>query len=113
REVAVSSNSTIRVDLALSESAVNLDAIVVTATGEARAREMATSLSRITARDIEGLAPRHAQDLLSGKTPGVVVLQNSGQPGAAGTIVLRGNKSISLGNDPIIYIDGIRIHGGA
>jgi TonB-dependent SusC/RagA subfamily outer membrane receptor len=40
------------------------------------------------------------------------VLSNSGQPGAGGTIRLRGNNSISQGNNPIIYVDGVRIYSG-
>ena len=113
RTVQVRAGETVRADFALAERAISLDALVVTATGQVRGREVATSLSRITTREIEAAAPRHAQDLITGRAPGVTVLQNSGQPGAGGTIVLRGNNSISQGNDPIIYLDGVRIHGGA
>lgn len=109
----VTPGGTARVDFSLVDQAIDLDAVVVTVTGEVRGREVSTSLARITSREIEAAAPRHAQDLLTGRAPGVTVLQNSGQPGAGGTIVLRGNNSISQGNDPIIYLDGVRIHGGA
>jgi TonB-dependent SusC/RagA subfamily outer membrane receptor len=42
----------------------------------------------------------------------VTVLANSGQPGAGGQIRLRGNNSISQDNNPIIYVDGVRIYSG-
>src|SRR5439155_9691192 len=38
------------------------------------------------------------------------VLGNSGQPGAGGTIRLRGTNSVTQSNSPIVYVDGIRIY---
>jgi TonB-dependent SusC/RagA subfamily outer membrane receptor len=52
------------------------------------------------------------QQLLTAQSPGVTVLANSGQPGAGGVIKLRGINSISQGNNPIIYVDGVRIFSG-
>lgn len=110
--VTVSAGETAVVNFSLGQQAVSLDELVVTATGEQRSREIGTSLSRVTAREIEVTPARNAQDLLMGRAPGATVLQNSGQPGTGSTIVLRGNNSISQGNDPIVYVDGVRIYGG-
>ena len=44
-----------------------------------------------------------------GTTPGVTVLANGGQPGSGGSILLRGVNSVSQGNSPLIYIDGVRV----
>ncbi len=49
--------------------------------------------------------------MLTGRVPGVTVLGNSGQAGGGGTIRLRGVNSISQGNSPIIYVDGVRMSG--
>lgn len=113
QEIEVRSGQTLDVNFELSSLAVALDELVVTATGQQRAREIGTSLARITSREIEAAPVRNTQDLLAGRTPGATVFQNSGQPGAGGAILLRGNNSISQGNSPLIYIDGVRVFGGS
>ena len=113
RQIEVVAGETLEVNFQLQSTALDLDEIVVTATGEQRARELGTSLSRVTTREIEDAPIRNTQDLLTGRVPGATVLQNTGQPGAGGTILLRGNNSISQGNDPVIYVDGVRVYGGS
>ena len=110
RTVSVTAGAIATVNFALSESAVALDAIVVTATGESRAREIATSLSKISAKNIEAAPVQNPQDVIAGRVPGVTVLSNSGQPGSGGTIRIRGTNSITQGNSPLIYVDGVRIY---
>lgn len=110
--VTLAAGATANADLTLSTSALALEALVVTATGETRRREIATSLEAIGGKEIENAPVRNAQEIIAGRTAGVTVLGNSGQPGAGGTIRLRGNNSISQGNNPIIYVDGVRIYSG-
>jgi TonB-linked SusC/RagA family outer membrane protein len=69
-------------------------------------------MATISAETIQDAPVANAQQLLAAQTPGVTVLGNSGQPGAGGVIRLRGNNSISQGNNPIIYVDGVRIYSG-
>src|SRR5699024_6617893 len=64
------------------------------------------------AGDFEAGAVSNPQEILTGRVTGATILANSGNPGAGGTIRLRGNNSISQNNNPIIYVDGIRISGG-
>ncbi len=111
--VTVSADQTVQLNFSLRESAVALDEIVVTAAGESRAREIGTSMAAISSQQIENAPVANAQEILQGRAPGVSILGNSGQPGSGGTIRLRGNNSISQGNDPIIYVDGVRIYGGS
>ena len=107
----VSADQTVVLNFELSESAVALDEIVVTGTaGQARSREIGNSVSTINARELELAPVRNTQDVITGRATGVTVLMNSGQPGAGGAIRLRGNKSISQGNNPLIYVDGVRIY---
>ncbi len=113
QSVTVTAGQTATVTFAMGTEAVSLDALVVTATGEQRARQIGNSLTRVTSREIEVAPARNTQDLLMGRAPGATVLQNSGQPGVGSTIILRGNNSISQGNDPIVYVDGVRIFGGS
>jgi len=111
RTVDVRPGEPTRVDFTLGMEAIGLDEIVVTGTaGQARRREVGNSISQLSTATIETAPVRTPQDLLTGRIAGVTVLQNGGQPGAGGDIRLRGNNSISQGNRPLVYVDGVRIY---
>jgi len=110
--VTVTAGETATLDFTIREAPVSLEQVVVTATGDVRRKEVANSMATISAETIENAPVANAQQLLAAQTPGVTVLANSGQPGAGGVIRLRGNNSISQGNNPIIYVDGVRIYSG-
>jgi TonB-linked SusC/RagA family outer membrane protein len=109
--VTVVAGEVATVDFQLAETALSLDELVVTGTAaEVRAKEVGNSLDAVTSREIENIPVlRNSEDILAGRAPGVTVMSNSGQPGAGGTIKIRGISSISNTKDPLIYVDGIRI----
>lgn len=111
QEITVNEGQSLDVSVELETESIGLDEVVVTATGEMRSREVGTSLSRVSSSDFEAGAVSNTQDILNGRVTGATILANSGNPGAGGTIRLRGNNSISQSNNPIIYVDGIRISG--
>jgi len=113
QQINITAGETATVDFALTLSAITLDEVVVTATGETRKKEIGNSVATVNTAEITAPAPRGAEDLLTGRTAGVSIMMNSGQPGAGGTIRIRGNNSVSQGNDPIIYVDGVRIYNGS
>ncbi len=100
-------------DFQLKRTAVALADVVVTATGEERTKELGTATSTIDAASLARAPVVNVQQILTGRTTGATVISNSGQPGAGGTIRLRGINSISQGNSPIIYVDGVRIYNGS
>ncbi|HUQ80808.1 MAG TPA: SusC/RagA family TonB-linked outer membrane protein [Gemmatimonadaceae bacterium] len=110
--VTVAAGETATLDFTIREAPVSLEQVVVTATGDVRRKEVANSMATISAETIQDAPVANAQQLLAAQTPGVTVLGNSGQPGAGGVIRLRGNNSISQSNNPIIYVDGVRIYSG-
>ncbi|MBK8058797.1 MAG: TonB-dependent receptor [Gemmatimonadetes bacterium] len=111
-QVNVAAGETATLDFVIREAPVALEQVVVTATGDVRRKEITNSMATISAEQIQNAPVANAQQLLSAQTPGVTVLANSGQPGAGGQIRLRGNNSISQDNNPIIYVDGVRIYSG-
>ncbi|HUX33483.1 MAG TPA: TonB-dependent receptor [Gemmatimonadaceae bacterium] len=110
--VTVAAGATVRVTFTLRRTAITLSDIVVTATGAERTKEIGTSMSAIDSASIARAPVNDLQQILGGRSSGVTILGNSGQPGAGGTIRLRGVNSISQGNAPIIYVDGVRIYNG-
>jgi TonB-linked SusC/RagA family outer membrane protein len=110
--VTVVEGQTVTLNFEIRDAPVSLEQVVVTATGEQRKKEVAHTVSTISGAEIEDAPVVNTQQLITARSPGVTVLSNSGQPGAGGTIRLRGNNSISQGNNPIIYVDGVRIYSG-
>ena len=111
--VTVAAGETATLDFTIREAPVSLEQVVVTATGDVRRKEISNSMSTISGAQVENAPVANPQQLLAAQTPGVTVLSNSGQPGAGGVIRLRGNNSISQTNNPIIYVDGVRIFSGS
>jgi TonB-linked SusC/RagA family outer membrane protein len=96
----------------LPEKRVELDAVVVTGTaGATEKRAVGNAVSTIKAAEVTELAPvTSIQGLLNGRAAGVVVLGASGNVGTGSRIRVRGTSSLSLTNQPLIYVDGVRVN---
>jgi TonB-dependent SusC/RagA subfamily outer membrane receptor len=91
---------------------VKLDELVVTGTtGEQQQRTLGNAIGRVAVSDnIVVAPPAKLQDLLSVNVPGVRVINASGEVGAGGTTRIRGSASLSLSNEPLVYVDGVRVN---
>ena len=113
RSVAVGT-STLQVDFSLAVAATTLDNVTITATGQSeRRRESGVSTATIDSGAINKAAISTFSDALSSRAPGVVVQTAAGETGAGSRIRIRGSNSISLSNDPLLIIDGIRVDNSA
>ena len=109
--VTVATGQPATLDFALTPAAVPLDAVVVSATGaEQLKRELGNNVGTIdAAKAAQEAAPVNAADLLNSRVPGVEVMQSGGTTGTGSRIRIRGATSLSLRNEPIIVVDGVRI----
>jgi TonB-linked SusC/RagA family outer membrane protein len=108
--VSVSAGSTATVNFELQQSALQVDALVVTATGsEQQTREIGSSIGVINTADVPMAAVTSTSQLIEGRVPGAVVLPSSGVTGAGSRIRIRGSNSMSLSNAPLIIVDGVRV----
>jgi TonB-linked SusC/RagA family outer membrane protein len=104
----------VTVDFALAPAPVQLDEIVTTATGEQRRLEVGNAVSTIdAARVVEESPIAEFGNLLSGRVAGVQVQKSGGTTGTGTRIRIRGSNSVSLSNEPLYYVDGIRMESGA
>lgn len=109
-EVTVPSGGVATTDFSMNSEAISLEGVVVTGTaGAARRREIGNSISQINESTISSQPVTNVANILQGRTVGATVLSNGGQVGAGSTVKLRGNNSISQGNSPLVYIDGVRM----
>jgi TonB-dependent starch-binding outer membrane protein SusC len=115
QQVTVTAEQTAQVSFQLSQAAIELDALVVTGTpGATQKRTLGNSMSNINAAQIADAAPiTTVAQMLTGRTPGLTVMPSTGVVGAAASIRIRGTASLSGGNDPVFYVDGVRVRGGS
>jgi TonB-linked SusC/RagA family outer membrane protein len=108
--VAVTAAGITTLDFSLQQAAVSLDALVVTATGEQRAVEVPNVITSVdAARAAEEVAPVSLSSVIQGRAPGVQILNSSGTAGTGTKIRIRGSSSMSLTNEPVLVVDGIRV----
>ena len=101
------------VTIELQETAISLDEIVVTeVVGEQSARAVGNSIGKVDVAEMEQLAPSvDVPRMISATVPGVRVSMGGGEIGAGGTTRIRGIASLSLGAQPLVYVDGVRVNG--
>ena len=105
-----------RLDVIMLPDKNYLDDVVVIGYGTRDRRSITTSIASVKQDEIEVLAPvaTSVQDLLGGAAKGVLVTQNSGEPGAVSNINIRGitspypNFNTGIANNaPLYVIDGV------
>ncbi|MGQ0641783.1 MAG: TonB-dependent receptor domain-containing protein [Gemmatimonadaceae bacterium] len=104
----VVAGQTATLDYAMKQQAISLDALVVTGTaGTARNREVGNSISQIDLTTVQ--PPANVGQLLQGRSAGMTVMPSSAGSGSGSMIRLRGNVSVAMSNQPLVYVDGVRI----
>jgi TonB-linked SusC/RagA family outer membrane protein len=109
KPVTVVAGERATVDLQLALAAYSLDEIVITATGEDTKRALGHAVSTFDAAPVVAYsAAASLADVISAKIPGVAVFGNN-ITGGGQRIRIRGNSSLSLSNNPIYVVDGVRV----
>jgi TonB-linked SusC/RagA family outer membrane protein len=100
------------VRFALTPSAINLEELIVTGTAvAAQKREIGNSVATINATEFQDFAPaRDLTNLLNGKAAGVSIIPGTGTVGGGPRITIRGQGSLSLSDQPLLYVDGVRVN---
>lgn len=112
--VSVQAGETAVRDFVLQLTALSMDEIVVTATGEQRRREIGNAIAKIETSMLTEVAPVTSfQELLQGRASGVSVIPSDGTVGTGARIRIRGISSATLSPDPLVYVDGIRVNSGS
>src|SRR5689334_2987129 len=116
KDVAFSlAQGTVTVNAEMQATAVALDQIVVTGTaGNQEIKAQSAVVASIDATDLMAKAPViNVNELMYARTPGVSLTVASGASGANTRIDIRGQASISLSNQPLVFVDGVRITSGS
>lgn len=96
-------------DVKLAEEHAELQEVVVIGYGQVKKGDATGSVVAVSSKDFNKGAITSPQELLVGKSAGVVITTAGGAPGSGATIRIRGGSSLNASNDPLIIIDGVPI----
>ncbi len=109
--VTVAAGQTATRDFTMEPAPYTLEEITTTTTGEARKLEVGNTIHTIQANTLVDRLPiKDISQIIAARAPGVQVLPSSGTTGGGNRIRIRGSNSVSLGNEPLFVIDGVRIN---
>lgn len=109
QEVSVGARTSIDVSLVLS--AEQLSEVVVIGYGEVRQEAVTGSVVSLKGDAMREVPSPNITTALQGRLAGVDLTQNSSKPGATMQIRIRGTRSLTATNDPLIVLDGIPFFG--
>ena len=98
--------------ISLEAESVLMDEVIVTGYGTFKKSAYAGSASNVKQEKLADVPAVSFQDMLQGNAPGVQFSQESGQPGSATSLNIRGMGSFNASNSPLYVIDGIPIRSG-
>ena len=107
--VEVKAGSNVHVNLKEDGHVVN--EVVVIGYGTQRREAVTGSVANIGGEKLNQIAASNAAQALQGRVAGVLMTQTSSKPGAEMQIRIRGQRSLSASNDPLIVLDGIPFMG--
>ena len=112
RPVTVTAGQRATVDFELTTQAISLTGVVVTGAATAtEVRKIGNSIASVNVAELVEKTPILSVDeLVKGRTPGLIMNIGQSSVGTPGQIKIRGTKSIALPSDPVVYIDGVKIN---
>jgi TonB-linked SusC/RagA family outer membrane protein len=96
-------------NVVLQSSSQALEEVVVVGYGTKKKSDVISSVASVKTKDMLKVATSDVGEMLRGKAAGVQVTLSDGGPGSSSSIQIRGKKSISGNNQPIVIADGVVI----
>ncbi|MEN9570842.1 MAG: hypothetical protein RL172_2073 [Bacteroidota bacterium] len=109
QEIQVAGRATVNTDIEAATGSLN--EVVVVGYSTLRKKDVTGAVASIKAKDFNQGLVTSPDQLLQNKVAGLEITNNSGQPGVATTIKIRGNNSIRAVNNPLYVVDGIPLDG--
>src|SRR5437588_2495699 len=110
--VTVTPGQSVVADFRLTAKAIELQGPVVVGYGTQERRTVTGAVSTVKAAQIAELPTSNAIKAIQGRVPGVDIVNGGNKPGDDVRIFIRGIRSITANNNPLIVVDGVPIAGG-
>jgi len=109
QEIAVAGKPAVNVELETSVG--NLNEVVVVGYGTARRKDLTGAVATVQAKDFNKGTYTSADQLIQSKVAGVQMINNTGAPGGASTVKIRGNSTVTGSGQPLYVVDGVALDG--
>jgi TonB-linked SusC/RagA family outer membrane protein len=97
------------IDVSITPDIQTLSEIVVVGYGTQKKSDLISSVATVKAEDMLKVPSTDIGEMLRGRAPGVLVTVSNAGPGSSSDILIRGKRSISGGNAPIVIADGVPV----
>lgn len=98
-------------NVTLVEDSAQLDEVVVVGYGTQKRANITGAVAKVGGAEVAAIQAARVDDALAGKLPGVLIQNQSGEPGADPKIQIRAASSLSGDSNPLIVVDGYPISG--
>ena len=95
------------INVTMEEEAIGLEEVVAIGYGVVKKRDLTGSVSSVRADEIAKTTTSNAMQAMQARVPGLDIQQKDGQAGSGLNLTLRGQRSLSAGNGPLILVDGV------
>jgi TonB-linked SusC/RagA family outer membrane protein len=109
QEVVVGAQT--EINLGMMPDTKTLQEIVVVGYGEIKKSDLTGSVASVKGEEINAYPSTNIMQSLSGRAAGIQITQNSGEPGGAVSVRVRGTNSVMGANDPLYVVDGFPYSG--
>ena len=99
------------IDITMQPALTELGEVVVIGYGAQVKESISGSVAQVDATKLATIPQAGIEQLLQGRAAGVMITQNSGQPGSAVSVRIRGVNSLQGSSEPLYIIDGIPVSG--
>lgn len=113
QEIKVGSSNLSDLSIQLLENKNELDQVIVVGYGTRKKSDVTGAIVSINEQAIREIPAANLTQALQGQAAGIDIQKNGGnsKPGATPTILIRGSRSISATNEPLLVVDGIPFNG--
>ena len=105
KKVKINSQTTI--NIALSPENVKVEEVVVIGYGAVSKSDLTGSVTNVKMSEIADAPVTSVDQALQGRVAGADIMSTTGEPGASTSIRIRGTRSITASNEPLIVVDGV------
>ena len=106
--VTVVAGQSATVNLVLQATAVSLEAVVSIGYGTVQRREVTGAVASITSEELTKVPSGNVIESMQGQLPGVDIVRSNGSPNSSTMMLIRGARSLTASNNPLVIIDGIQ-----
>ena len=95
------------IDVRMSSETTALEQSVVIGYGTSKKQDLTGAVAVVDVEDVKDAPVTSVAEALQGRIAGVDIVSGSGEAGESTSIQIRGARSISAGNEPLIVVDGV------